>query len=133
MDQALKARLIGAVILVGLAVLVIPELLSGRKSAQPTPAAVSPATAETSPTSRTITIELGAQDDGQHANSALDAATQKPAPAPVKPARANESQQPGAYKRPVGQIEGSGSFFFEHAPQLLFRIGGCVEVEGRNF
>ena len=96
MDQALKARLIGAVILVGLAVLVIPELLSGRKSAPPTPATASPDTAETSPTSRTITIELGAQDGGQHANSALDASTQTPAPASVKPARADESQQPGA-------------------------------------
>jgi cell division septation protein DedD len=39
MDQALKARLIGAVILVGLGVLVIPELLSGRKSAPAPPAA----------------------------------------------------------------------------------------------
>ena len=101
MDQALKARLIGAVILVGLAVLVIPELLSGRKSAQPTPAAASPPTAETSPTSRTITIELGPQDGGQHANSGLDAA-QTPAPAPVKPARADESQQPGAESPTTG-------------------------------
>ena len=102
MDQALKARLIGAVILVGLAVLVIPELLSGRKSAQPTPAAASPATAETSPTSRTITIELGAQEGGQHANSALDATTQTPTPEPVKPARANESPHPDAGSTTVG-------------------------------
>jgi DedD protein len=35
MEDPLKARLIGAVILVALAVLLVPELLSGRKSAAP--------------------------------------------------------------------------------------------------
>jgi DedD protein len=82
MDQALKARLIGAVILVGLAVLVIPELLSGRKSDQQAPAAAtteSPASPETSPASRTITIELGSQQGDPHASSTEAA----PAPTPV--------------------------------------------------
>ncbi len=53
MDKALKARLIGAAVLVALAVLLIPELLSGRKSgnAGDEVAAVSPGT-------RTFTIEL---------------------------------------------------------------------------
>jgi DedD protein len=35
MDQTLQARLIGATVLVALAVLLIPELLSGRKTAEP--------------------------------------------------------------------------------------------------
>jgi len=55
MDQALKARLIGAVILVIVAVLVIPELLSGRKAEEAT-GKVAPGSRD----SRTITIELGA-------------------------------------------------------------------------
>jgi DedD protein len=53
MDKALKARLIGAAVLVAMAVLLIPELLSGRKagSAGDEVAAASPGT-------RTFTIEL---------------------------------------------------------------------------
>jgi DedD protein len=53
MDKALKARLIGAAVLVALAVLLIPELLSGRKpdNARDEAAAASPGT-------RTFTIEL---------------------------------------------------------------------------
>ena len=85
MDQALKARLIGAAILVGLAVLVIPELLSGRKSDRPATAA-SP---DTSSASRTITIELGSQQGEQRSSPALSATTQTLAPDPVaRPAEA---------------------------------------------
>jgi len=53
MDESLKARLIGAAVLVAVAVLLIPELLSGRKSAEPQPA--DPAEARGT---RTFTIEL---------------------------------------------------------------------------
>jgi DedD protein len=53
MDESLKARLIGAAVLVALAVLLIPELLSGRKTAEQQPA--DPATARGT---RTFTIEL---------------------------------------------------------------------------
>jgi DedD protein len=53
MDRSLKARLIGATVLVLLVVLVVPELLSGRKSGSAAP------TAETaSGQTRTYTIEL---------------------------------------------------------------------------
>jgi DedD protein len=54
MDEALKARLIGAAVLVAVAVLLIPELLSGRKP-------VEQVTGEGagSPGKRIITIELG--------------------------------------------------------------------------
>ena len=37
MEESLKARLIGAAVLVALAVLLIPELLSGRKPVEATP------------------------------------------------------------------------------------------------
>lgn len=50
MEQALKERLVGAVVLVGIAVLLIPELLSGRKPAV--------ASDETADGARTYTIEL---------------------------------------------------------------------------
>ncbi len=54
MDQTLQARLIGATVLVALAVLLIPELLSGRRNVEP---AVDDGTADRG--TRTFTIELG--------------------------------------------------------------------------
>jgi DedD protein len=54
MDTALKARLIGAIVLVALAVLLIPELLSGRK-----PQDSATAQPEGTRGTRTFTIELG--------------------------------------------------------------------------
>lgn len=75
MDQTLQARLIGATVLVALAVLLIPELLSGRKTVEP--AAVD---AATNPGTRTFTIELGGPG-GQEA--ALPSAS----PAPIAPAK----------------------------------------------
>jgi DedD protein len=53
MDQTLKARLIGASILVVLAVVLVPELLSGRKHA------ASVAAGENARGTRTYTIDLG--------------------------------------------------------------------------
>ncbi|MCU0256838.1 MAG: SPOR domain-containing protein [Vicinamibacterales bacterium] len=53
MEQSLKARLIGATVLVVLAVILVPELLSGRG-----PGVDAPAVSE-SPGSRTFTIEMG--------------------------------------------------------------------------
>ena len=54
MEDPLKARLIGATVLVALAVLLIPELLSGRKPVEP-----AAAQAEAGRGTRTFTIELG--------------------------------------------------------------------------
>jgi DedD protein len=68
MDQTLQARLIGATVLVALAVLLIPELLSGRKTVEP---AVDEGAAARG--SRTFTIELGGSG-GQPAASAPPAA-----------------------------------------------------------
>jgi DedD protein len=55
MDQTLQARLIGATVLVALAVLLIPELLSGRRNVEPV---VNDGAADRG--TRTFTIELGA-------------------------------------------------------------------------
>ena len=77
MDQALKARLIGAVVLVIVAVLVIPELLSGRRAAETTEKPIAASTRE----SRTITIELGTPTrNATPAAPASSAPTQLPVP-----------------------------------------------------
>ncbi len=81
MDDALKARLIGAAILVALAVLLIPELLSGRKSAEPTAAQSTDGGRGT----RTFTIELGGTPQGSMqvgpAPSTASAPAARPEPA----------------------------------------------------
>src|SRR5512139_3458240 len=78
MDEALKARLIGAAVLVAVAVLLIPELLSGRK-------AVEQAAGEGagSPGKRVITIELGGgpgRPAGSGANGSAAASAAPSAP-----------------------------------------------------
>ena len=55
MDRSLKARLIGASVLVLLVVLIVPELLSGRKAST----GETPAVAQGDGPTRTYTIELG--------------------------------------------------------------------------
>ena len=72
MEDALKARLIGAIVLVALAVLLIPELLSGRKPAEPVTAQ-----AEAGRGTRTFTIELGDAAGGP----VVTQAPRSPAPA----------------------------------------------------
>jgi DedD protein len=81
MDKALKARLIGAAVLVAVAVLLIPELLSGRKSgnAGDEVAAVPPGT-------RTFTIELAGSGQAP--------------PALVKPASGSDSGAAPAQETP---------------------------------
>lgn len=73
MDQSLKARLIGATVLVILAVLLIPELLSGRKPATPP--------VQEAPTSdrRTFTIDIGKSGETMTAPAAS-----RPQPSPVE-------------------------------------------------
>jgi cell division septation protein DedD len=82
MDEQLKARLIGAVVLVAIAVLLIPELLSGRKAEEPAAAATAGTTAHGT---RTYTIDLSG---GATASQATEPGSQ-PAPAvtalPVPP------------------------------------------------
>jgi len=86
MEDTLKARLIGATVLVGLAVLLIPELLSGRK-----PAEQATAQAGASRGTRTFTIELGATPG----TSVVTEDASKPAPAPAPPSQPVPRQASG--------------------------------------
>lgn len=108
MDNALKARLIGAAVLVALAVLLIPELLSGRKSASG-----GDEVAGSEPGTRTFTIELaGSGSDvaaGSVSGSTTGAAPAVEAP-PASPAASAapdaEPQSPSASRaddKPVDQ------------------------------
>jgi len=99
MEQSLKARLIGAVVLVALAVLLIPELLSGRKAAEPV--------AEESAGSRgtrTFTIELG-QPPGQAARSPATSPSPAPSPTPAITAPAKAEDEPAAESPVEPQVE----------------------------
>ncbi len=98
MDQALKARLIGAAVLVALAVLLIPELLTGRK-----PASTEDAAAAVAPGTRTFTIELaGSSPDTAPAAKSVPAPAQAPAPAPeVLPGQAASTAAPGNSASPA--------------------------------
>jgi DedD protein len=89
MDQSLKARLIGATVLVILAVLLIPELLSGRKSVT-SPAQEAPAVDR-----RTITIDIGKSGGTMTAPAAS-----RPQPSPVE---APTSAGPTPGHSPVAQ------------------------------
>jgi DedD protein len=97
MDESLKARLIGAAVLVAVAVLLIPELLSGRKTAEPQPA--DPAEAQGT---RTFTIEL----NGGNRGGDLPPAPVAEAPAPaLTPAPAAIAEQPAAEPPAVATAE----------------------------
>lgn len=111
MDEQLKARLIGAVILVAVAVFLIPELLSGRKAESPETGALGGGRG-----TRTFTIDLtGAAQPAASAQIKPEAASTKPPalPTPVPepsaapPADATPVKDgtagaaPGAEKRPA--------------------------------
>lgn len=59
MDRQLKARLIGAAVLVAIAVLLVPELLTGRKPSEQAPVDV-----KGQRSTRSVTIELGGSPGG---------------------------------------------------------------------
>jgi DedD protein len=104
MDDALKARLIGATVLVALAVLLIPELLSGRKQESPA-AAPDVATARGT---RTFTIELAGGPQGATVNETPPAVRNEPLPAPPATESATQpapvpASQPGAAE-PVAPV-----------------------------
>jgi DedD protein len=101
MDEQLKARLIGAVVLVAIAVLLIPELLSGRQATSPLAADGGPGRG-----TRTITIDLGSgarsstsEPEGDAAQpptqskepSAAPTPLQTPPPSKVQPQPTSES------------------------------------------
>jgi len=89
MDESLKARLIGAAVLVALAVLLVPELLSGRKAAEPV------AEEGAGPRgTRTFTIELG-QAPGQATRGPTTMSAPLPSAAPANPLPAPPVTDPG--------------------------------------
>jgi DedD protein len=81
MDRSLKARLIGASVLVLLAVLLVPELLSGRKAATNETSVATAGDGQT----RTYTIELG-----KPGSSGVAGAAPRPAFSPDTPPLASE-------------------------------------------
>ena len=102
MDESLKARLIGAAVLVALAVLLIPELLSGRKAAELQPA--DPATARST---RTFTIELnGSETPGTLPSPPV---AEAPTPAPAAVAQRSAAETPAAESASVTEPESAPS------------------------
>lgn len=90
MDESLKARLIGATVLVVVAVLLVPELLSGRKAGGP---AVEDS--GSTPGTRTFTIELGAAGSG-----GAESSPARPAAAPVSASRSPPVPPPSGTESP---------------------------------
>jgi DedD protein len=91
MDESLKARLIGAAVLVAVAVLLIPELLSGRKTAEPQPADSAEARG-----TRTFTIELNGGSPVGDLQPPPVAEAPAPSPAPVAVAEQSAVEPPVA-------------------------------------
>jgi DedD protein len=89
MDESLKARLIGAAVLVAVAVLLIPELLSGRKTAEPQSADSAEARG-----TRTFTIEL---------NGGSVPGDPQPPPVTEAPAPANAPAPVAAMEQPAAE------------------------------
>lgn len=102
MEESLKARLIGAAVLVALAVLLIPELLSGRKEATP---AVDEAAGPRG--TRTFTIELG-QSAGQTVRGPTMSSGAVPSATNPVGTTAPEGSSAGAAAGP-GQPDASGT------------------------
>jgi DedD protein len=98
MEESLKARLIGAAVLVAFAVLLIPELLSGRKAVEP----VAEEGAGNRGT-RSFTIELGGapgQSVGSPTTSPQSSTGLPPAPAPVADLPPTAESEPASGSAP---------------------------------
>ena len=107
MDRRVKERLIGASILVALIVLVVPELLSGPKTAvQPaTPQTTFPANAP-EPT-RNVTLDLATSK--APANSEVDPAETQGSPASAVSAAKGGGEASPAAPAPASPVAGSSS------------------------
>jgi DedD protein len=97
MEEPLKARLIGAAVLVTVAVLLIPELLSGRKAVEP---AAEDGSGQRG--ARTFTIELG-QGPGQTSRTAPATTAPAPVAAEETTAATGERPAPGVEPQPEAQ------------------------------
>ena len=89
MDQKLQARLIGATVLVVLAVLLIPELLSGRKTGAPPAEGAAPG-------ARTFTIDLDGPGGPVASQPSTPATTPTPTPRPRPATPTSEPSSPDA-------------------------------------
>ena len=96
MEDALKARLIGATVLVVLAVLLIPELLSGRKPAEPVTAQAGAGRG-----TRTFTIELDGASGSPVATQVARSPAPTTAPAPLPPPGSEAAQVAGEASAPA--------------------------------
>jgi DedD protein len=108
MDRRVKERLIGASILVVLIVLVVPELLSGPKSA-PAPQPILPAAATASEPNRTVLVDLSTSKPAAVAEpeepAIRPASAAAPNPTPPPPAPAVESTP----APPISPVRGAWS------------------------
>jgi len=105
MDESLKARLIGAVVLVVVAVLLIPELLSGRKAVE------APVEEGTGPRdTRTFTIELGgSQRPAEVRESPAPVALPAPQPVAETAPAGPEQQEAVVASPPATEVAGTVS------------------------
>jgi DedD protein len=128
MEESLKARLIGAAVLVALAVLLIPELLSGRKE---TPAAADEAAGPRG--TRTFTIELG-QAPGQASRSPTTSSAPPPSASAPTANAAPEGMQPGGEavaEAPVAPGAGGPAVEAEReAPPVQQQVASPATDEG---
>jgi DedD protein len=107
MDRRVKERLIGASILVALIVLVVPELLSGPKSAVPSPTLPASFPANAPEPTRNVTLDLATSK--APADSEVEPAeTQGSAASAVSAAKGGEASPPAA-PAPAPPTEGSPS------------------------
>src|SRR5512134_3696647 len=106
MDESLQARLIGAAVLVALAVLLIPELLSGRKSAEPQPVELT-----TGRGTRTFTIEL----NGEPGPAGVPSPRVTEAPAAAAAVQPREREAPEIESIPAAAAEQAAA---DDAPAL---------------
>ena len=86
MERRVKERLIGATILVAVVVLVVPELLSGRRPAADHPVAAETPAAASGESLRTVTVDLSQNPPGGLETYPAPADAQRPASAPTTPA-----------------------------------------------
>jgi len=103
LDSLVKERLTGAIILVVLIVLLVPELLSGPSRSAPAPQAV--ATSSEEPPLRSYTIDLADESHSSSASSGNSAASPQ-ANGPAQPAPITEPpqiQQAGSESTPIAE------------------------------
>jgi DedD protein len=101
MDRRVKERLLGASILVAIAVLVVPELLSGPKAGAPPPAP----NAITPEPIRNVTVDLATSQAQATPDPEPPAAAPPPTAAPAAPAASGTRSAPSTRAEPAAPVE----------------------------